>query len=875
MLMTIFSLATMLYLLRYFAMSKVIVALISQPMWVYAAIAAAALILRIAFFIIKVWPSLRKLVRSIMVWSDKQVSAGVKDVKSKTPFETNVQKRSYSTGPRKPGLQASVAQNKGVAKKSKKDSLYHSTLLRLNFSLDKIQDLFTVKGGRPLVNILKGISILAGSKASSGTIRFICIFIYTCKHIKRTQGIKGLTKFLKTASVSLQQSLGGHIVRDNGAISGARVSKTNGGLPRFIPAQIRIRVRANDTTMIRVLLTLLSIYRIFTFPGTLKLQTITGAFKGHDGLRKEVLSYIPLFMRLFVWSRFTPAYVWAKMSSWAETAGQPIFKGGPGVLGVLGQWNTHPLVLVRSLLALKSNPILWDSISVFLSKLPYTKIDFAIKQVFEGLKGVILLINGKQIEPISPLSYLGKLGTKEEAAGKIRVFAMVDAWTQWILYPIHRAIFMFLKDIPMDGTFDQKAPLAYVKAVRGLWSLDLSAATDRIPLSLQRALMGALFGCELTGAWANLLVGRAYRLHDKHGFTDLHYAVGQPMGALSSWASLAITHHFIVQVAAWRAGFPTWKLYTNYAVLGDDVVIGDYRVTTQYLSIMESFGVECGLHKSLLSHKGSAMEFAKKTIVNGVDVSPVAFKEFYAASRNLGAFIELTTKFNVPFARALQAFGVGWQVRSWLNKPLGKLSARIRLIILAMNIPRREEDVVPFFEMGQAPLRQFAVDSRVVIERFVETEVKRLKSKLFQFMNALQKMDNQSWGREWATQYLIELARVKDKSELKSVPNVVFIRNRLADIFTAMSQITWFSGRTALIKQASEAVDAIHKIKTNDFSVMYMEYLNLTQIESRLSLHTFAKIRPSTEQVRGLMTPSQVRIWKRWSQVLQGTKQPV
>jgi len=26
--------------------------------------------------------------------------------------------------------------------------------------------------------------------------------------------------------------------------------------------------------------------------------------------------------------------------------------------------------------------------------------------------------------------YLGKLGTKVEAAGKIRVFAMVDAWTQ-------------------------------------------------------------------------------------------------------------------------------------------------------------------------------------------------------------------------------------------------------------------------------------------------------------------------------------------------------------------------------------------------------------------------------------------------------------
>lgn len=27
----------------------------------------------------------------------------------------------------------------------------------------------------------------------------------------------------------------------------------------------------------------------------------------------------------------------------------------------------------------------------------------------------------------------------------------------------------------------------------------------------------------------------------------VRYAVGQPMGALSSWAMLALTHHFIVQ----------------------------------------------------------------------------------------------------------------------------------------------------------------------------------------------------------------------------------------------------------------------------------------------------------------------------------------
>jgi hypothetical protein len=32
------------------------------------------------------------------------------------------------------------------------------------------------------------------------------------------------------------------------------------------------------------------------------------------------------------------------------------------------------------------------------------------------------------------------------------------------------------------------------------------------------------------------------------------YSVGQPMGALSSWGMLALTHHCLVQMAAKRSG---------------------------------------------------------------------------------------------------------------------------------------------------------------------------------------------------------------------------------------------------------------------------------------------------------------------------------
>jgi hypothetical protein len=37
--------------------------------------------------------------------------------------------------------------------------------------------------------------------------------------------------------------------------------------------------------------------------------------------------------------------------------------------------------------------------------------------------------------------------------------------------------------------------------------------------------------------------------------TFLKYSVGQPMGCLSSFNMLALTHHVIVQIAAIQAGF--------------------------------------------------------------------------------------------------------------------------------------------------------------------------------------------------------------------------------------------------------------------------------------------------------------------------------
>jgi hypothetical protein len=99
----------------------------------------------------------------------------------------------------------------------------------------------------------------------------------------------------------------------------------------------------------------------------------------------------------------------------------------------------------------------------------------------------------------------GRLALLEEAAGKVRVVALADPWTQWALYPLHEWLFKILKEIPQDGTFDQLRPverlLKRVDEQTTIYSYDLSSATDRIPIKIQEILLAEVFGEDFAQAW--------------------------------------------------------------------------------------------------------------------------------------------------------------------------------------------------------------------------------------------------------------------------------------------------------------------------------------------------------------------------------------
>jgi hypothetical protein len=232
--------------------------------------------------------------------------------------------------------------------------------------------------------------------------------------------------------------------------------------------------------------------------------------------------------------------------------------------------------------------------------------------------------------PKGPIGSLGRLGVREEP-GKMRLFAMVDIFTQWVLSPLHLALFDILKRIPQDGTFDQTKPVTRLvkvcktKGQRHVYSYDLSAATDRLPVVLQMLLLTVFAGKQYAESWRAVLCNREYDLPQifiktfGRKYSTVKYAVGQPMGALSSWAMLAITHHAIVQYAAYRAGRKGW--FGDYAVLGDDVVIASCEVANQYVRLMKEIGVDIGFHKSIVSSNLS-LEFAKRFFYRGEEVTP-------------------------------------------------------------------------------------------------------------------------------------------------------------------------------------------------------------------------------------------------------------
>jgi len=229
----------------------------------------------------------------------------------------------------------------------------------------------------------------------------------------------------------------------------------------------------------------------------------------------------------------------------------------------------------------------------------------------------------------------GKLAFLPEAAGKVRTIAIVDYWTQRLMKPVHDWMMDVLSVLPTDATFDQEAGLeSYVKDSEKSerhHSIDLKSATDLIPTELYRALLLGIWSEETVELWMALLTDRWFRVpggedalvKENLKGTLIKYGRGQPMGTLSSWASMALVHHALVLFAAHKTKVDP-KSFTTYRVLGDDNVTGDSLVASSYMSVCAKLQVPISAAKTL---EGKLFVFASQVYLGGKNFSPMSLKE--------------------------------------------------------------------------------------------------------------------------------------------------------------------------------------------------------------------------------------------------------
>jgi hypothetical protein len=229
---------------------------------------------------------------------------------------------------------------------------------------------------------------------------------------------------------------------------------------------------------------------------------------------------------------------------------------------------------------------------------------------------------------------VGKIGFIQEKGAKLRAIANPFRIFQVALEPLGNALLDILQSLPWDCTFDQEKGVNFVQDSlllgKEVSSIDLSSATDKFPLKIQRELVLSILrnsACNNREV-ANSLYRETQQTqgnipqYEGQGPVDLEESLnifceisrgdwffkiqnqpqwiswqkGQPLGLHPSFAMFALTHGILLRNIEKKLG----KVDT-FRVLGDDVVINDPKVAQQYREDLDYLGCEISVSKTLVS----------------------------------------------------------------------------------------------------------------------------------------------------------------------------------------------------------------------------------------------------------------------------------
>jgi hypothetical protein len=508
----------------------------------------------------------------------------------------------------------------------------------------------------------------------NSTRRFIAFVL----HLWSNHGSAFTIKWLKASAVALQKYLGDDRLMSLRTIDkDLPLPRLTNGLPRYISISDRVQIRKGDIRFIRFHLGLLNLYRVLEAPGVLKLNTITDPFSGSDAYLESLMDLLKVKFLIFFdllpgFDKIQQMSLSPKSFILSRSASPSNKMSAKGILTDVYLMNKH-------------RPDLWQDILdyLYLTKPKMTKFVSQLQVAYDlGLRlEKPVEFEGKITRrtwtlPFGGLSYkasiiayglgsglgLSQFAIKREPAGKIRLFALLDSVTQSVLAPLHQVMFALLRLIPNDGTFDQEGSIkrSQSKAIEAncAFSFDLTAATDRLPVILTALLIESIVKLPGIGdLWKSIMTNRDFcfngRVANELGISPgpYRYSVGQPMGGLSSWPGLAITHHWIVQLSAYRAYvrmYGTSDGYSwceNYEILGDDLVIFNDAIAREYLEIMAGIGCEINMSKSINSPSKPVFEFAKRTCIGNDIVSGISLNQV-RAGWNVGSRVANALSFS-------------------------------------------------------------------------------------------------------------------------------------------------------------------------------------------------------------------------------------
>jgi hypothetical protein len=248
------------------------------------------------------------------------------------------------------------------------------------------------------------------------------------------------------------------------------IQKNSMGIPLIIPGALRtiLKREVRDTKVIRALMSLISIYRVFHVDVRPSLTTITSPF---DGISKvldvELIRASLKDLSISTLKLKTISHL--VLESASPNAPKSTFGAPLDLLAYCKDIN-YSLRLIKYLLYHKEYLFSLYLISLLLFAYPLS-----------------FFIDGDY--------HLGKLSVVYDQAGKARVIAITNYFTQVALKPLHDSIFSELGLLPEDGTFDQEKPLRKLVATQSnekFHCFDLSAATDRLPIDLQVQILNLL-----------------------------------------------------------------------------------------------------------------------------------------------------------------------------------------------------------------------------------------------------------------------------------------------------------------------------------------------------------------------------------------------